>query len=250
MIRWMWAFLDRPLPQFDRAAEFWCAVTDADLSPRRGADQEFATFLPRHAEADACLKLQGVSGGGGAHLDLDVDDVARTTRVAIEQHGASLLLRDGRDLAVLRTPGGQLFCVSKWAGHARRPPTVEHPDGSASRVDQVTFDISPEHFAWEADFWSGLTGWELRPSKLPEFVRLDVPAELPINILLQRRDTSGPAGAHVDVACSDVDQVRALHESLGASKVADGKAWQVMHDPVGGVYCLTPRDPRTGRLPG
>ena len=250
MIRWIWAFLDRPLPQFERAAEFWCAVTDTDLSPRRGAGGEFATFLPRHADADACLKLQGVYEGGGAHIDLDVDDVGQMTRAAVEEHGASLVRRDGEDLSVLRTPGGQLFCLSTWAGHARHSPVVEHADGSSSRVDQVTFDISPEHFDRDAAFWSGLTGWELGQSRASEFVRLEVPGELPIRILLQRCDTPGPAGAHVDVACSDVDRVRALHESLGARKVADGKAWQVMCDPVGGVYCLTPRDPRTGLLPG
>ena len=250
MIRWMWAYLERPLAQFDRAAEFWCAAAEAELSPRRGANNEFATFLPREPDVDACLKLQGGFGGGGAHIELDVENVVHTTRAAVGQHGASVVLRDGTERAVLRTPGGQLFFLSKWTGHARRPPAAVHADGSVSRVDQVTFDISPEHFDWEARFWSDLTGWKLRPSKLPEFVRLEVPAELPIHILLQRRDTPGPAAAHVDVACSDIDGVRTLHESLGATKVADGKGWQVMQDPVGGVYCLTPRDPRTGRVPG
>jgi len=245
----MWAFLDRPLPQFERAVKFWCAVSDSDLSPRRGTSGEFATFRPRHADADAWLKVQGVREGSGAHVDFDVDDVGEMTRVAIEELGASLVLRDG-DLSVLSTPGGQLFCLTKRAGHARRPPVVEHADGSTSRVDQVTFDISLEHFDEDARFWSGLTGWELRQSKASEFVRLGVPGELPIRLLLQRCDTPGPAGAHIDVACSDVDQVRALHESLGARKIADGKGWQVMRDPAGGVYCLTPRDPRTGLLPG
>ena len=249
MIRWMWAFLDRPLPRFERAAEFWCAVSDTDLSPRRGGEGEFATFLPRDAAADACLKVQGVREGGGAHIDLDVEDVGSATHAAVEEHGASLVGQDGPDLSVLRTPGGQLFCFTRWAGHARRPPVVEHADGSTSRVDQVTLDISPEHFDREAAFWSGLTGWELRPSKAAEFVRLEVPGELPLHILLQRLDTPGPAGAHIDVACSGVDRIRVLHEGFGASKVADGKGWQVMRDPAGGVYCLTPRDPRTGRVP-
>lgn len=248
MVRWVWVFLDRPLPSFERAAEFWRAVSDTRLSPRRGAAGEFVTFLPR--DADACLKLQGVQEGGGAHIDLDVEDVGSATRAAIEQHGASLVLRDGPDLSVLRTPGGQLFCLTTWEGQTRRPPVVQHADGSTSRVDQVALDISPEHFDREVEFWSGLTGWSVRRRNGSEFARLEVPGELPVHILLQRCDTSGPAGAHIDVACSDMDRVRALHESLGAQKVADGRGgWQVMRDPVGGVYCLTPRAPATGRVP-
>lgn len=268
MIRWLWAFIDRPLDRFDAAAEFWGAVTDTALSPRRGERGEFATFLPR--DADACLKLQGVHSGGGAHLDIDVDDVDAVTHAAVEEHGASLAWRDGTDLSVLRTPAGQLFCLTRWDnGRRRRPAVVETETKTTtetetetetaahgarrprSRVDQICLDIAPEHFERESEFWGAFTSWGCRTSdNASEFARVQVPDELPVRILLQRRGTSGPPSAHIDVACGDdVPRIRAYHESLGASRVAVGRHWQVMRDPAGGLYCLTERDPETGRLP-
>ena len=73
LIRRIWAFIDRPLERFDQAAAFWANVTDSRLSTRRGSDAEFVTLLPpsRHPS----LKLQGAHGPGGAHLDLEVNDV-------------------------------------------------------------------------------------------------------------------------------------------------------------------------------
>ena len=53
--------------------------------------------------------------------------------------------------------------------------------------------------------------------------------------------------AHLDLACSDIDAVVAWHRELGAQRVGGGRAWAVMRDPASGVYCLTSRDPRTGR---
>ena len=247
MIRWLWAFADCPIDQFDRNAEFWCAATESTLSPRRGPHGEFATFLPE--TGDPRLKIQGVhEGTGGAHIDFDVDDVDAVTHAAVEVHGASIVMREGVDLSVMRSPGGQLFCITRWAGESRRPPVVVYEDGLTSRVDQVCIDINPELFERECAFWSGFTGWPLRQSTdQPEFTRLLVAQDMPLHILLQRRDSSGPPGAHIDVACPDVEGIRAKHESLGARKVADGKSWTVMRDPAGGVYCLTGRDAHTGR---
>lgn len=245
MIRWLWAFVDRPLARFDAAAEFWSAATGTTLSPRRGELGEFATFLPQ--AADPWVKLQGVlSGEGGAHLDIDVDDVDAVTHAALEEHGATLVHREGVDLSVLRSPGGQLFCVTRWEGHAHRPRTSE-----PGVLDQLCFDIAPEDFADEVAFWSGFTSWAALPSTgASEFTRLDVPRSLPLHILLQRRHRPGTRpGAHIDLACGDeVAAVRARHEALGAGWVADGRRWQVMQDPAGGLYCLTERDPGTGRL--
>ena len=246
MIRWLWAFIDRPLERFDEAAAFWCAAGGTVLSPRRGAHGEFATFLPD--DADPWLKLQGVrEGGGGAHLDIDVDDVDAVTHAALEEHGATLVHRAGVDLSVLRTPGGQPFCVTRWDGRERLAPAP-----AAGRVDQLCLDIAPEHYARETAFWSGFTGWA--PERYPdsEFTRLAVPGKLPLHLLLQRRDgPGGPSTAHLDLACgAEIGRVRARHEALGARWVADGRNWQVMRDPAGGPYCLTARDPRTGRLRG
>jgi hypothetical protein len=246
VIRWLWAFVDRPSGRFDEAAEFWCAVTDTTLSARRRERGGFATFLPAD-DADPWLKLQGVHEGGGAHLDIDVDDVDAVTHAALEEHGATLVRREGVDLSVLRTPGGQLFCVTRWEGHSRRATSA-----AAGLVDQLCFDIAPEHYERELAFWSGFTSWPLDESRSAEFTRLAVPRELPIHILLQRRESRGTApGAHLDLACgTEIARIRARHEELGARWVADGRHWQVLRDPAGGLYCLTERDPRTGRLPG
>lgn len=249
MIRWLWAFLDRPLDRFDDAARFWGAVTETTPSPRRGAHREFATFLPRNA--DACLKLQGVQAGGGAHLDIDVDDVDAVTHAAVEEHGASVLRREGTGLSVLRTPAGMPFCITRWDGPARRPPMVETAIASVrlrSRVDQICFDVSPEDFAREAEFWGRFTGWGVSAAADSEFARVAVPDELPVRVLLQRRDAPAAPGAHIDVACGgEVPRIRAYHERLGARWVANGEQWQVMRDPAGGLYCLTERDPDSGR---
>lgn len=247
MIRWMWAFVDRPLSTFDQSAAFWCAATDSLLSPRRGEHGEFATFLP--PTGDPYFKLQGVQEGGGAHIDFDVDDVDASTHAAVEEHGAELVRRDGTELSVLRSPGGQLFCLTSWEGNTQRPPVVATGPGLTTRVDQVCVDISPESFDRETAFWSGFTGWELRNARSKEFSRLLAPAHLPVRVLLQRCDTVSPARAHIDIACSDVEGARAWHESLGARKVGDGRNWTVMSDPSDYVYCLTRRDPVTGTLP-
>lgn len=250
MIRWLWAFVDRPLARFEASAAFWSAATGTALSPPRGALGEFATLLPETGgdPADPWVKLQGVlSGEGGAHLDIDVDDVDAVTHAALEEHGATLVHREGVELSVLRSPGGQPFCVSRWDGRfARRPRT-----GAPGLLDQLCLDIAPEVFADEVAFWSGFTGWAAHPTGAPEFTRLEVPGSLPLHILLQRRWRPGsPPGAHLDLACGDdVAGVRARHEALGAEHVADGAHWQVMRDPAGGLYCLTERDPRIGRLP-
>ena len=58
LVRWIWAFIDRPLERFDQAAAFRANVTDSRLSTRRGSDGEFVTLLPRSGHPS--LKVQGV----------------------------------------------------------------------------------------------------------------------------------------------------------------------------------------------
>ena len=241
MIRWMWAFVDRPIERFDESAAFWTAVTDTRLSPRRGDLGEFATLLP--AEGDACLKLQGVHGGGGAHLDLEFEDYRAAVRTAQDLGAAVVSAEEDEDLTVLRSPSGQAFCVTGWHGATRRPPAA------SSRLDQVCVDLAPAAFDAEIAFWSALAGWEVRQGRFEEFSYLVSPPELPIRILFQRLDDDRPTSCHLDFACSDVAATRARHELHGAHFVADGKSWTVMADPTGALYCLTQRSPVTGTLP-
>jgi hypothetical protein len=245
-VRWTCAFIDRPRRDTGPALGFWTAVTGTKASAPRGDGGEFVTLLPD--AGDPCVKAQGVGdGAAGAHLDLAVEDVPALVASA-RLLGAEVV--SGHDgWAVLRSPGGQLFCAVPWQGEAVRPPVVEGPGGATSRLDQVTVDLAPEVYAAEIAFWSELTGWESHPGAFPEFHLIEPPAGLPLRILLQRLDISRPASAHLDLACSDVEAVRAHHEGLGATRVGRGARWTVMRDPVGGVYCLTGRDPGTGGLP-
>ncbi|WP_405869443.1 VOC family protein [Streptomyces sp. NBC_00005] len=239
---WTYAFIDRPADLFGQAGEFWTAVTGTRLSELRGEQKEFATLL--HDGADACLKVQGVaSGPGGAHLDFPVDDVERFAKSAVRL-GAEVIADQGT-LVVLRSPAGQLFCTQPWDGASVRPPVVR-----GSRLDQVCVDVAPSAYDAEVAFWSGLlTDWQSLPGSLPEFHVLRPPTGLPIRILLQRLGEERPATAHLDLACADIEATRAAHERLGAKTVATGRHWTVMHDPTGGTYCLTGRDPETGGLP-
>ncbi|EST32726.1 VOC family protein [Streptomyces roseochromogenus] len=244
IIRWTYAFVDRPAGRLREARAFWTAVTGTHASEPRGEQGEFLTLLPEEAAGtDACVKLQGVAeGDGGAHLDLCAEDVRELTANAREL-GAELVADHG-DWVVLRSPAGQSFCAVPWHGETVRPPVV-----AGSRLDQVCLDIPPSRHAAESDFWATLTGWERLKGSRPEFEVLKPPAGLPVRILLQRLDDERPASAHPDLACADIAAVRARHEEYGAAPVHHGPHWTVMRDPAGGVYCLTGRDPETGGLP-
>jgi hypothetical protein len=246
VIRWIWAFIDRPLDRLGQAGAFWTTVTGSRLSPLRGSDHEFATVLPGSGEA--ALKLQGVHDRGGAHLDLEVDDVPAAIETA-RRLGATVV--GSKPVSeVMRSPGGQLFCVEPWDGAVSRPAVFVSPDGITSRLDQVCLDIAPALYDVEMEFWSAFTGWELHPSARPEFNLLRPPQGLPIRILLQRLDSDRASSAHVDLACSDIEATRVWHEQLGAVEVGRGPHWIVMEDPAGGTYCLTARDPQTSRPRG
>lgn len=246
VVRWTHVFVDRPAAELGPALGFWTAVTGTKLSEPRGDQGEFVTLLP--GEGDACVKAQGVGDGvGGAHLDLSVEDVPALVEWALRLGAAVVADHDG--WAVLRSPGGQLFCAVPWNGESARPPVAEGPDGATSRLDQVSIDLAPGVYDAETVFWSELTGWESVPGALPEFHLIRPPAGLPLRILLQRLGAERPTSAHLDLACSDVDTVRAHHEALGATAVGRGARWTVMRDPAGGTYCLTGRDPVTGSLP-
>lgn len=247
-VRWVTAFLDRPAAAFEVAADFWCAALGATLSVRRGDSGEFATLLP--AQGDAALKIQAVGDPcQGAHLDLEVSD-----SVAARDHALQLGARSVADLGslqVLRSPAGLLFCFVPIRSGGVRPPEAVTPAGRV-RADQVALDLGPASASAELDFWAALTGWRVVASVRPEFTVLIPPPELAIRLLIQRLDAEPSHGPrmHLDLACADVDTAAAYHRSLGAQVVAEQEFWTVLRDPAGEAYCLTARDPSTGRLPG
>ncbi|MFE6887517.1 VOC family protein [Streptomyces sp. NPDC057694] len=234
-VRWAYAFIDRPYEEFGAACDFWARVTGARRSELRGERGQFATLVPYEGGGDPCVKVQGVAGGpGGAHIDLAVEDVPGESARALSL-GAELVFSE-EGLAVLRSPGGHLFCLVSWLGERAVPGAVD----PAGRLDQVCLDTAPGVYAAEVDFWAALTGWPEVPCSSPEFRLLEA---APIQLLLQRLDSDSPPSAHLDLACADRARARAWHVAAGAVPVRDGRAWTVMRDPAGGLYCLTDRSP-------
>ncbi|MCU1470858.1 MAG: hypothetical protein JWQ39_2007 [Glaciihabitans sp.] len=245
MIRWLWAFIDRPAAHFEECTEFWTTVTGTTLSPTRGEHNEFVTLLPDYGAPT--VKMQTIDGASRVHLDLDVDDVVAATERAV-QLGATLvgdyILTERIGYAVLRSPHGMTFCFTPFRdGAGALPPTVTGPEGDRSRLDQVCLDIGASDYGTEARFWADLTGWAWRPGSLPEFARLSARPGVPIDLLLQRLGEDRPTAAHLDLACTDIEATAAWHQKLGARRIDRGSRWLVMTDPAGQTYCLTGREP-------
>ncbi|MFF2082329.1 VOC family protein [Nocardia sp. NPDC058176] len=249
MIRWTWAFLDRPAATFDACVRFWATVTGSTVSVPRGEHDEFVTLLP--ADGPAWLKLQRVGDDGGIHLDLDVDDVAAAVTVATGL--GARVVTDSGGYAVLESPAGQTFCFTPTGTASIVDPNTapavvaSAPDGTVSRLDQICLDLSPTDLSTDTTFWRDLTGWAHEPARRPEFTRLRGPGQ-PLQFLVQRLDDPRPAGAHPDLSSTDLAATAAWHTSLGATRVTETPHWIVLRDPGGVHYCVTARDPYTGRV--
>jgi hypothetical protein len=123
--------------------------------------------------------------------------------------------------------------------------------GGPSRADQLCLDIPPDAFERECAFWAALTGWGPQP-RSGEFARLDQPAQIPIRLLFQRRDSAAPldpVSGHVDFACARRELLAPRHAASGARVLSVFPDWTTMADPTGRPYCLTVREPETGRPP-
>jgi len=244
MIRWLSGFIDRRDDAFDPAVAFWMAITQSTLSTRRGGEDELATLLP--ADGDAFLRVQRVKEGGGCHLDAHVDDVdefiGRAAEAGAEIHAGAPV--------IVRSPSGFDCCVVGHHGESARPKPVLLPTGTMHLVDQLSIDIPGDRFDDECRYWAAITGWELcRSAVRDEYRYLERPAEMPLRLLLQRRDDQdGCARGHLDLAADNVTEVVGLHRSLGARVHSVFEHWTTMLDPAGFPYCVTRRDPRTGAL--
>lgn len=247
MIRWVTAFLDTPAAVAVKTEEFWLAVTSSTASERRG-NGTFVSLLP--AVGDSHVRAQVIdSDAPGVHLDLCVEDVQAAAEQAIELGARRVFHEPG--LEVLRSPGGLPFCFDTWAGQATVPPSVL-VGGATTRLDQVCIDIPTQVYDAERAFWAAVTGWEAHAGALPEFEWLTRPEHSPIRLLLQRTGAVGPVRAHIDLAAGPtmdhVAQATRAHVTLGAEPGERHTHWQVLTDPAGRAYCLTARDPQTGRL--
>lgn len=251
-VRWVWAFLDLPEEGFGEAVDYWRSVTATVVSPLRGAREEFATLLP--ADGSAWVKVQRVGGRGGVHLDLDVQEPLETARDEAVGLGAEVLAEVPDDDGVLgvvvcRSPGGFVFCLTRWRPHESAAGQVR--SGAQTLLDQVCLDVPSSGYAVELDFWSALTGWEVRTGSVPGFASLRRPDGIPVRLLVQQLvEGDGDVRAHLDFACLDREAETARHVALGAAVERVEAVWTVLTDPSGRRYCLTDRDPLTGLVAG
>lgn len=246
---WLSAFLDFAADDHALGVPFWSAVTGYAVSPPRGAHDEFATLVP--PDGDDYLRVQRLGRGPTRiHLDLHVEDVGAATASA-EALGASVVARPDPGYVVLRSPGGLTFCLVRHRA-SRIPRSAAWPGVRRSRVYQVCLDVPPGSYDAEGGFWAGLVGGTVEPLRTRgEFAWLRGPRQLALDVLLQRLETTGPTAevaAHLDLGTTDRDAEVARHVALGARSRVVEEFWTVLTDPAGMVYCVTDRDPRTGRL--
>ncbi len=246
--RWLAAYLDTPRATAPAALAFWQQVTQSTLSRRRGSAGEFATLLP--SNGDPYLRTQEVGDDrAGCHLDVHVDDVRMGLAHAMSC--GARVVADAGTYVVMGSPGGLEFCLVPHRGERVRPLPVHWPDGHGSLVDQLCLDVPRDRVDDEVHFWAALTGWPRRSGALPEFVFLERPASMPLRLMFQRLDRaepSTPIGAHLDLASDDQHADVAEHVRLGATHVRRAEHWVTLRDPAGREYCITARDPHTGRL--
>ena len=117
---WVSAFLDLAAGDFDPGVRFWRAVTGFGLSPPRGPAGEFATLVP--PDGDDYLRVQRLgTGPSRIHLDLHVADPRAAADAAVRL-GAHRGPRRG--YVALTSPGGFTFCFVAPPG--RRPTRARH----------------------------------------------------------------------------------------------------------------------------
>ena len=244
-IRWMTAFLDVAAAEVAGCAYFWQLVTGSSLSSWRDQGR-FATFIP--PDGSPYLRIQGLDDGPpGVHIDLNVANLAVAAERATDLGATSTVRRD--DLIVLRSPAGIAFCLGP-VESARPEGGRRAVSGFGSLLDQVCLDIPGDAFEAECLFWSELTGWPVQAAGGPQFRVAAGPDTLPIRLLLQRRDSGDQAGAHLDFACVNRVSEVVRHQRLGSEVVGEHGQWTHLRVLSGHDYCLTVRDPQTGRLPG
>ena len=249
---WLSAFLDLAAPDHARGAAFWAAVTGYAASAPRGERGEFATLVP--PEGDDYLRVQRLGQGPSrVHLDLHVHDVGRAAEAA-EGLGAVVVDRPEPGYVVLRSPGGLTFCFVRHRAVVI-PASASWSGVGRSRVYQVCLDVPPASYDAECAFWAGLVGGTVEVLRSrPEFSWLRGPRQLALDVLLQRLEVSTGSSiepevsAHLDLGTTDREDEVARHVALGARAGVVEEFWTVLTDPAGLAYCVTDRDPATGRL--
>lgn len=243
MIRWTTAFIDLPATDLDETTTFWEGVTGFTRSATRGTAGEFASLMP--ADGDPYLGVQRTGDEHSRiHIDLHVDDIAAYADRAIELGATET---DRGDFVAMHSPGGLPFCFVTHQASALAA-SAQWPTGGASRVNQVCIDIPAARWSAETEFWSALTGWPYKPLTNEDFRLLHADDQFALRMLMQRDSRLRRVAAHLDVGASDRDREVIRHIELGAAEIEELDGWTRMIDPSGMPYCVTDRDPISGRM--
>jgi hypothetical protein len=104
---------------------------------------------------------------------------------------------------------------------------------------EVVVDAPTDTFAATRDFWAAALLAEAREiEQHPEFTALRDPAAMSWVGLQEIGE--GEGRFHLDIETDDIPAEVARLTSLGATKVADGRAWVVMQDPSGLLFDVAP----------
>ncbi len=104
---------------------------------------------------------------------------------------------------------------------------------------EVVIDVPDEVFDKTREFWgSALLAEPKQVEEFPEFTGLVGPAAMG---WVGLQNVGGAAARlHLDIETDDVDaEVRRL-VTLGAAIVGQGRAWVVLQDPAGLLFCVVP----------
>lgn len=176
------------------------------------------------------------------HLDLDTVDREQALPRATAAWAESTWRY--HDVRVVRSPGGLLSCHTLDDGPRRADRT-----DMVSVLDQVCIDIPPSRWDEEVAYWRIVTGRQLELGLRPKFAFLGDPDPAGgLRVLLQRLDSGDHVSAHPDFAVADRPAETTRHRKLGAATIRAMQSWTVMCAPDGLTYCLTDRDPITGRV--
>ncbi|MHA7262465.1 VOC family protein [Arthrobacter sp. TMN-37] len=104
---------------------------------------------------------------------------------------------------------------------------------------EVVIDAPDEVFAKTRDFWgSALFAEPRQVEEHPEFTGLVGPAAMSW-VGLQNVGAAA-ARLHLDIETDDVDAEVQRLVTLGAEVVGQGRAWIVLKDPAGLLFCVVP----------
>jgi len=242
--RWTGAVLDLPSELIGPSDSFWSQALDWKIGQTWRDHPEFHHLDP--PDGHSHVLVQVIDGPPRLHLDLyaadDVDHVAGW----IARQGATLGDRHAH-WQVMTSPTGFPFCVVSSDGERDRPGARAWPGGHRSRLVQVCLDVPHGQIDEEAAFWRTITGWTFEPSRNEEFAGHLKPGQGgSLQLLLQELgpdDQGAATRAHLDLGTDDREAEVARLEALGARRVADGRGWVVMTDPVGQVFCVTDQTP-------